>query len=408
MNAVAMRTTAVLTTIVIAIPTLAAADVSLKEPRTAGYFEFIASQPTDTDITFVRKLLPPNGNITALAQSKIIYLNHTGVTLYPGDDDSRTNRSSIISSTAQVPAWNTSAATWTATVACMKDMFSRFDVTVTDVDPGMTPHMEAVFGGSPQNIGMPSGVGGVSPFTDDCGIIENSIVFTFTSVFPDNAQVICEVMSQEVAHSYGLDHEMLASDPMTYLSYSGKRTFKDQTVSCGEYQNRPCGIGGSTCRPNQNSVQLLLQRLGPSDAIAPELGITSPADGAVVPPGFAVEATASDNIAVMSATLSIDGVVITSQPGGGPYSFATDAALAEGSHTITVEATDGRNLKSQTITVTVAKNGGGSGSGSGDGDGDGDGNGDDDGSVFGGCSSGHDLELALGLLLLVPLRRRRR
>ena len=51
-------------------------------------------------------------------------------------------------------------------------------------------------------------------------------MFTFTQAIPNiTARQACEIMSQEVAHSYGLDHELLASDPMTYLSYNGNRAF---------------------------------------------------------------------------------------------------------------------------------------------------------------------------------------
>jgi hypothetical protein len=259
---------------------------------------------------------------------------------------------------------------------------------------------------------MGQGVGGVSPFTDDCGIIENSIVFTFTDVFPDDAQTVCEVMSQEVAHSYGLDHEMLASDPMTYLQYNGNRSFKDQTVSCGEYQNRPCGIGGSQCRANQNSVQLLYARVGMADLIPPTLLITSPADGATVAPGFTVQATASDNVGVKMTTLSIDGQPVGMDSSAGPYTFATDPALAEGSHTLTVETTDGRNTQSQSITVTVAvtptgSDGDGSATGSGS-DGNGTGGTGDDGTVHGGCSTTGGSGGALLVGLALCLRRRRR
>jgi len=90
-------------------------------------------------------------------------------------------------------------------------------------------------------------------------------VFTFTDVLPDDAQTMCEVMSQEIAHSYGLDHQMLASDPMTYLDYDGERSFKNQKASCGEFEDRDCGIGGSVCRDGQNSVALLTSRLGAKD-----------------------------------------------------------------------------------------------------------------------------------------------
>jgi uncharacterized membrane protein YgcG len=371
----------------------------------------VAASPMPGGITLERKLLPPaNSDPAAVAQSRIIYLNHNGVTLRPGNDDSRAQTSSIVSGLSTVAKWNVSDATWQATVACFKDIWSRFDVTITDVDPGNAPHMEAVFGGFPQDVGMPSGVGGVSPFTADCAIIENSIVFTFTEVFPEDPQTICEVMSQEVAHSYGLDHELLASDPMTYLDYNGKRSFKDQLVSCGEFNARACGIGGSVCRNKQNSVQLLLQRIGAADLVPPTLAITSPADGATVPPGFAVDATASDNVAVTMATLAIDGAAAGATPGAGPYTFATDATLGDGPHTIALTVSDGHgNTQNQTITVTVARDGG-SGSGSGSGS-DGSGGGGDDGSgdpashtgcaAGGGADAGFALALGLGLLALI-------
>ncbi|HEU0032539.1 MAG TPA: Ig-like domain-containing protein [Kofleriaceae bacterium] len=401
-----MRNTSLVSGLLLAATATAAAEPTLHAPGTARPFDFVASQTTTTRPLSVRRLLPANGTTNAVAQSRVIYLNHKGVTLRPGDDDARANTSSIVGGLVSVPAWNTSAATWNATVACFADMFKDFDVVVTDQDPGNVPHIEAVFGGYPGDIGMPSGVGGVSPFTEDCGIIENSIVFTFTEVFPDDAQTVCEVMAQEVAHSYGLDHELLASDPMTYLSYNGNRSFKDQLVSCGEYNARACGIGGSVCRNKQNSVALLKERLGVADAVAPTLAITSPADQAIVAPGFEVTATATDNVGVTMAALFVDGQPAAMTPGAGPFTFATDAALAEGSHEIRVDASDGRNTQSQTITVTVQL-GGGSGSGSGSGSGDG-GSGDgEDGSAGGGCSTAGGSGLALGLAVLALARRRR-
>lgn len=377
--------------------------------RAAPADEIFLSERALDGVQFARVRLPARPMAAgAQAQSKVIYLNKNGITLQPGDDDARTNRSSIISGARSVPSWNTSAANWAATVQCMKDMFAPFDVTVTDVDPGMVPHMEAVFGGSPGNIGMGQGVGGVSPFTTDCAVIENSIVFTFTNAVGSDARTVCEIMAQEVAHSYGLDHEMLASDPMTYLNYNGDRSFKDQTVPCGEYQNRACGIGGSVCRPNQNSVQLLTERLGRADLVAPTLSITSPADGETVAPGFLVAATATDNVAVTGGRLFIDDVDVGPVTGPGPFTFPTDPDLADGVHVLRVEVTDGKHPVTSTITVTVARTGpGGDGDGNGDGDGDGDGGGDDDGAITAGCAAGGPAGPGAALALLLVRRRRR-
>lgn len=389
-------------------PALAAGEVrSLKAPGTASYGEFVAGPSTIDDLRFARQVLPPSDlppGTSALAQSRVIYLNKGGVTLQPGTNDARTNRSSIATQSTTIAPWAVSATTWSATVSCMRDLFAAYDVTVVESDPGAVPHIEAVFGGSPGQLGMDPNVAGVSPFTTNCGVIENSIVFTFTDVIPQDARLACEIMAQEVAHSYGLDHELLASDPMTYLTYDGNRAFQNQTASCGESTTRPCGINGSTCRANQNSVALLTERLGRKggDTIPPTGNITSPGANATVPPGFNVYASAADNQVVTSAKLLIDGVQADMITSGGPYTFVTSGTLSEGAHRLKIEISDGVNLvQTQEITVTVRK-------GAAPPQPPGAGGGDGVSEITGGCAtggSGGSLALGLGLL---GLRRRRR
>ena len=74
----------------------------------------------------------------------------------------------------------------------------------------------------------------------------------------------CEIAAQEIAHAYGLDHEFLCDDPMTYLSGCGRKTFQDRTVSCGEYSARAC-----KCSGQQNSYRALIDRLGPAGSAPP-------------------------------------------------------------------------------------------------------------------------------------------
>jgi MYXO-CTERM domain-containing protein len=401
------------------VPALAAAEQRALKPAgsVAAVGDIVAGPLTIDDLTFARQVLPPTntGDTTvALAQSKVIYLNKNGVTLTPGTNDARTNRSSLATQTTTLPAWNTSATTWAATVSCMRDLFAPFDVTVVETDPGNVPHMEAVFGGSPQLLGMEAGVAGVSPFTQNCAVIENSIVFTFTAVIPQDARLACEIMAQEVAHSYGLDHVLLASDPMTYLQYNGLRTFKNQTASCGEDVARPCGIGGSQCRPNQNSVTLLTERLGAKtgDIVPPTGSITSPAANALVPPGFNVYAAASDNLMVRSAKLYIDGTVTETLMSGGPFTFTTPTTLAEGLHTLKIEISDGVNVMTTTEIIVTVKAGATPppvppGMGTGPGGDTGTGGGTDE--ITGGCSTGSgSSSLLLGLALVGLIIRRRR
>lgn len=249
---------------------------AVKPEGTARPFEFVATDAAahPRGYAFARQVLAAQPGASPRAQSRVIYLNRGGVILRPGDNDATRQVSSIVTQATAIDGWDIDDDTWADTVACISEIYSPFDVTVTEEDPGDAPHIEAVFGGSPGDVGLPDNVAGVSPFTSDCSIIENSIVFAFNAVLPDDARTVCEVISQEIAHSFGLDHEMLPSDPMTYLDYTGDRTFQDQMASCGEYADRTCGINGMMCRQRQNSVALLKQRLGVHGA-----GATTGRDG---------------------------------------------------------------------------------------------------------------------------------
>jgi MYXO-CTERM domain-containing protein len=410
-----MRLSRILTGAILLAPAVAFANPTriIVPNGTAQTYDFVAGAPDVNDLRFARQVLPATntnpatvGTTAALAQSRTIYLNYNGVTLSPGVNDARTNRSTIANAQVSIPAWGAPANVKTATTACIRELFAAFDVNVVDTDPGNVPHIEAVFGGSPTALGLPNNVAGVSPFTTDCSIIENSIVFTFSGILPNDARLNCEIQAQEIAHSYGLDHELLASDPMTYLNYNGNRTFKNQTASCGEDVQRPCGINGSTCRPNQNSVALLTERLGtkgqPGDNVAPNVNILSPSNNATVPPGFKIRFDATDNIDVTMATLYIDDTSADTVTTG-PFEFTTPSTLSEGQHTFKIEATDGNNVKSTSITVTVRKGAPQPTDPTGGGD-------DTSGDLTGGCSTGGGSGGLLGLALvgLVAALRRRR
>jgi hypothetical protein len=69
--------------------------------------------------------------------------------------------------------------------------------------------------------------------------------------------VECEVVAHELGHAFGLEHEYLCKDPMTYLEGCGHKTFQDVAAPCGEDEPRACSGGGK-----QNSVQHLTQVLG--------------------------------------------------------------------------------------------------------------------------------------------------
>ncbi len=326
------------------------------------------------------------------ARSRTLYLNRFGATLYPGANDSRTQTSSIVTRQVAMAGWSASTAQWQEVVACMREIWAPFDVVVTDVDPGQTRHVEVLVGGSPEDLGLPPKIAGVAPMSTSCGIVEDAIVFAFPDNLHGVPQKICEVMSQEIGHSYGLDHELEAADPMTYLSYSGHRSFQDRTAACGETTARPCGVAGNSCRPDQNSVRLLLERLGAagSDNSPPEVTITSPADGEIVVPGFAVVAQVLDNVGVDSVELYIDGRLVETQTVP-PFAFTTEPALTAGDHQLRLEAADARgNVTSAERTVML------------------DAADEQDSQPLAGCSTNRTPSVILVLAVLGLVRRRRR
>lgn len=353
----------------------------------------VKGAPNADDQVFARQVIEATGSSSTVAQSKVIYLNRGGVTLDPGDNDSRTNKSTLAKQRTQIPAWTTSETTWQATVSCLRELFAPFDVTIVTTDPGPTvQHIEAVFGGMPQMLSMDNNVMGVAPFKSDCTILENAMVFTFTGNIPNDARMACEIQAQEIAHAYGLDHERLPTDPMTYMRYDGNRSFQNQLAECGEGAARMCGVAGSaSCYGKQNSVQLLFARLGSKgvlgDDTAPNVTITSPANGATVSQGFAIQVNATDNTRVTMASIFIDGVPSGSSSVA-PWTVKAPANMVRGKRKVKVEVTDGRNTRSAEIEVVV------------------DGNPEDPSDdLDGGCAASSGAGLLLGLLALL-LRRR--
>ncbi len=382
-------------------------DSDLPEAR-----EFVGSPAVDGELPRgMYAIVPPEYELQAhvdnapgriQAGQVLIYMNRNGGAYSVGANDSRLNRTSVPDTNVTIPAWQVSDQGWNQVMSCIREIWAPYNVVFTDQDPGNVPHFESVVAGHPNDLNLPNGVGGVSPFTSNCSVIDNSIVFTFAEVYGSNYRAVCEVASQEIAHSFGLDHEFLCADPMTYLGGCGAKTFQNTDAQCGEDAPRQCACGTAT----QNSVQMLLQRIGPADEIAPTVTISRPLSGQTVNPGFVVQADVSGNVSIDRVELWVDGTladtVITQ-----PYIFNAPADLAGGQHNVETRAIDNLgNEGSATVTITLSADGtapdpGGGGA-------------VDDGTnpdVVGGCATGGTTGAGVALLCLVALawtRRRRR
>src|SRR5262245_51769619 len=110
--------------------------------------------------------MDPAVHVENVVNSKIIFLNRCvgGCKVTNGFTDSRTNKSSIGAGT--LTAFSYGDASWNGVVACMKKVMDPFNVTVTDVDPGPNvDHFEIMIAGSPGQIGLSSGIGGIAEYS---------------------------------------------------------------------------------------------------------------------------------------------------------------------------------------------------------------------------------------------------
>lgn len=194
--------------------------------------------------------------------SKTIYLERRPVELTPGEDDAARGISSVLLNASNKPArtkgWTGGDKKWKSLVTCAQKLFSPFDVVVTDQRPKHDDFMMVVVGGKPADIGIKDGhhVSGLAPFHG--GVIPRAVVYAFAATINNDVRATCETIGMEVAHAYGLDHEYLCKDVMTYLRGCGAKTFVDADAPCGEGKKRPCEGGA----PTQNSYRRLVEVLG--------------------------------------------------------------------------------------------------------------------------------------------------
>ncbi|HLU65751.1 MAG TPA: Ig-like domain-containing protein, partial [Kofleriaceae bacterium] len=147
---------------------------------------------------------------------------------------------------------------------------------------------------------------------------------------------ICWTVAQETAHGFGLDHEYLCEDPMTYRTdCSDTKWFRDIDAPCGEGGPRSCSCGGST----QNSYRMISDHFGKGPATPPVVSISAPADGQEVDRGYPVRADAADDIEVSRVELWINSKLV-GEVTAPPYVFNAPTDVSDGRHLVEVRAYD--------------------------------------------------------------------
>ena len=197
---------------------------------------------------------------------RTLYLNRHGGRFTPGEMDSSRDLIDYLPGPFSIPAFTWGEAAWDELVECVQLGFQPYNLEVTDADPGDALHIEIVIGGDPTQAGLPCSTGGVAPFDETCGPIENAIGFVFSESYTQQTvQELCWVTMHEAGHALGLDHAYFCKDSMSYLLGCLPKAFQRLDVPCGEDEEKP----SCECGPTQNSVEHLLAVLGPSPTDPP-------------------------------------------------------------------------------------------------------------------------------------------
>jgi hypothetical protein len=322
---------------------------------------------------------PPDPNVSPAVSSNVIFIDRCAAncSILAGSDDSRTDHSSIGSGLLQ--AFSCGDAAWAQFKTCMNDVFSPFNVVITDVDPGTASHLEIKVAGMPQDIGLGTGIGGIAHQT--CSTYQaNTLVFAFANVYGcTQMDELCATAAQEIAHTWGLDHVTNAADPMTYFGYNGRRYYADNN-SCGsdcqDASGNYCKPGQTGCTDNylgiactaaqthrcacgtsstQNDAATVLALFGAGNPTPPTVTITKPKNGDAVSPGFVVAADITSPYGVTGADMTVDGMA-SGTTTTAPYVFNAPASLAPGAHTVVVTGHDVHNVKGSAMITAIIGN----------------------------------------------------
>jgi len=315
---------------------------------------------------------------TAATAAPILFLNRCvgGCVIHRGGDDARTSTSSIPDPdgvTGQtdftLTEFNGTQAEWDAVVKCVKEVYSPYDLTITETRPVGQPYNEEVIAGSDFELKVQAG--GISPGHGACAPYNYVMSFTFANQWNGGQRVfdICRVAAQESGHAYGLDHSFstidgisACNDPMSYRGdCGGQRFFRNVDFKCGEYAARTCG-----CSATQNAHVLLLSELGPGTPTTapPVVTVTTPAQGATIGSGSAVVATASAQRGIDKLELWLNGYKWSSVRGaawganGQPetgYALPIPADVPDGVIDIVVKAKDDIEVTTESSPVRVTK-----------------------------------------------------
>ena len=289
--------------------------------------------------------------------AKVIFVNFDGVELTQGQDDSLGNVSQICG--GSFPPYGDGPKREATLQAILED-WERYDVVVTTDRPESGDYTMAVISNVPQSecsVNSPA-IYGVAPM--DCGDHVNNIVFAFHSEDDQHsAQHHATVASQEIAHSYGLDHTNNPDGIMNPTPTGGNQFFDEECkpnaglVFCADQHAEYCP-GGELRQDSHVELLGLIGEREP-DTSPPLVSIVAPMDGDELDIGLEIDVLvdATDDRSVSDVALEVDGAAAGAPLTSAPYQWAL-TELATGSHTLVATARDlDGNEASDSITISI-------------------------------------------------------
>jgi uncharacterized protein (TIGR03382 family) len=295
-----------------------------------------------------------------------VYLNRNGGTYSPAAaTNSSTN--TVDSSTFTGGSFTIPAMTgynWTTLRACILEHYEPYDVTFTDTQPASGNFIEAVIGGNGTEVELQGstipGLLGVAAADNFCGVTQRGIAFSFSAAhngIPQALNELCATVAHEIGHLLALEHEVLATDTMSYVFFetAGSKSFHDQNSACGTEPGAEtdcsCSSGSTTNSGARLEEFVGLSGGGPGPNDPPVMSITSPTNGATVAPGFTVVATADEPLDRVE--LRIDGDLVATDTSS-PFQLQAPDDIAAGDHTLQVRGYDPEGASgNRSIMVTV-------------------------------------------------------
>lgn len=183
----------------------------------------------------------------AACEPNIVYLDRTGGDYVHGArDNASKNQSALVDAPMTLPAWPRDDIDWGSLVGCITTALAPFPITVTEVDPAATPHLELVF-----TTTSWAGSAGTTMIVPDACRPGHQVEFIFGDALPTYARA-CHVALIGLAEmraqlSLGSDCRDFVNNA---LDCAPRRTFLGQAVSCVDGANEPapcrCGDGETT------------------------------------------------------------------------------------------------------------------------------------------------------------------